>query len=69
MIFHHELGKGDPGFSLVFNTNHTSITHHLQYNEVVPLTRNEVKVSFPTRGLCKCIFSTELGRVVTRTSY
>ena len=50
MIFYCGIGKGDPDFILVFNSNHTSITHRLRYNQVLLLTGNDVIVLYSLGG-------------------
>ena len=39
--------KGRHNFILVFNGNHTSITHRFRYNQVFPLAGNDVIVLSP----------------------
>ena len=42
--------KSDNDFVLAFNNNHTSIMHRFRYNQVLPLSGNDVIVISPLRG-------------------
>ena len=42
--------KGDPDFILVKNNNNPSIMHRFRYNQVLPLSRNDVTVKSPLGG-------------------
>ena len=42
--------KGDPDFILVINNNNTSIMHRFRYNQVLPLSGNDVIVMSPLGG-------------------
>ena len=50
MIFYYGIGKGDHDFILVLKSNHTYITYRLHYNQVLPLTGNDVIVLSPLGG-------------------
>ena len=44
------LLMGDPDFILVINNNNTSVMHRFRYNQVLPLSGNDVIVIYPLGG-------------------
>ena len=50
MISYDGIGKGDPNYILKFKINHTSTTHRLRCNQVLPSIGNDVIGSYSLGG-------------------
>jgi hypothetical protein len=58
--FQNELGKDDRDFIVVFYSSYTSIMHRLRYNQVLPLTGNDVRLFTPQEGAANDSFMQSL---------